>query len=170
MPGTGLHPKPPRATILASHFPSLRIDPEINWSPTCVPSRYGETVAQVHERCRQFLEAFINRLEEDQYDRSVGNGKLEGHRCVLLMTHAATAIALTRALVDDENLPMRVACCSLTILKRRERKDDAVGGSVSCLPLLGSWDIVQLARGEFLSGGLERDWGFEDVVLNGNEV
>ncbi|GJJ09645.1 hypothetical protein Clacol_003869 [Clathrus columnatus] len=158
VPGTGLHPKPPAAPVLSSLFPSYNIDPEIQWSPTYIPTRLGETITQLHERCREFLRAFIPRVGGELKVRNHDQVVPSGHRHVLLITHAATAIALTRALVGDDTLSMRVACCSLTILKKLKTGNGS------------SWDIIQLAQGDFLVGGLERDWGFEDVVLNGNEV
>lgn len=83
------------------------------------------------------------------------------HRKILLVSHAATVIALTRELMGDGALPMRVACCSLTTLKRpKEDVHQAVG----------VWMAQDLAVGHFLRGGLERDWGLEDVELNGREV
>ncbi|KAF8528138.1 histidine phosphatase superfamily [Hysterangium stoloniferum] len=151
IPGSGLHPIPPPAPTLANSFPFLRIDPA-SWSPTYIPSRKGETLIELHDRCRDFLEAFIPRVE------SLSGGK---HKNILIVSHAATVIALVRALAGKPEMVMRVACCSLTTLERpREREGKNVG----------VWKVGKLTDGVFLTNGLERDWGFEDVVFCGQEV
>jgi len=85
----------------------------------------------------------------------------EKHRNILIVSHAATVIALTRVLAGEPEMVMRVACCSLTTL---ERPKELQGKSV------GVWKIGKLTDGAFLTNGLERDWGFEDVVFHRNEV
>jgi len=117
-----------------------------------VPSRKGESVEQVHDRCHGFLDAFIPRVEQ------LGGGR---HKKILLVSHAATVIALARELIGDRNLHIRVACCSLTTVIRKP-EDSAQA--------LGVWESRGLAEGDFLRGGLERDWGFEDIELNNHEV
>ena len=150
-PGTGLHPIPLPAETLSVKFPALRIDAAA-WKPTWVPSRKGENVEEVHNRCHGFLRTFIPRVEQ------LNDGR---HKVILLLSHAATVIALTRELVGDRNLSMRVACCSLTTLIRPP-EDSAHAAGV--------WRSEDLARGNFLQGGLERSWGFEDVEFNNHQV
>lgn len=150
-PGTGLHPIPPPAETLSATFPALRID-AATWPPTWVPSRQGENVEELHNRCRQFLRTFIPRAEQ----LSVGR-----HKVILLVSHAATVIALSRELVGDRTLTMRVACCSLTTVVRSP-EDSAQA--------VGVWQPRDLVRGDFLQGGLERCWGFDDVELDDHQV
>ncbi|KAG8696276.1 hypothetical protein FRC09_008611 [Ceratobasidium sp. 395] len=70
----------------------------------------------------------------------------------MLVSHAATAIALVRSLVGDKRLPLRVGTCTLSTLNRAE-------GS--------QWESEGvLAGADFLPNGVERDWGFEDVQLD----
>ncbi|KAF8591885.1 phosphoglycerate mutase-like protein [Ramaria rubella] len=151
VPGTGLHPIPPPAESLATSLPSLRIDASA-WKPTWIPSRKGESVEQVHDRCQGFLRAFVSRVEQ----LSVGK-----HTRILLVSHAATVIALTRELLGDRTLPLRIACCSLTTLVRQPE---------DIAQAVGVWQPRGLAEGHFMQGGLERDWGFEDIELRRNEV
>jgi transcription factor C subunit 7 len=152
VPGTGLHPIPPPAEALSASFPALRIDAAAWPKPTWVPSRKGEKVDEVHDRCQGFLSAFIPRAEQ-----LLGGG----HKKILLVSHAAIVIALARELIGDRSLHMRVACCSLTTLVRKP--EDAAH-------VIGVWESRGLAEGDFLKGGLERDWGFEDIELNNREV
>jgi len=150
-PGTGLHPIPLPAETLSATFPAMRIDAAA-WQSTWVPSRKGENVEEVHNRCHGFLHTFIPRAEQ------LNDGR---HKVILLVSHAAPVIALTRELVGDRSLSMRVACCSLTTLVRMP-EDSAQA--------VGAWQPRSLARGDFLQGGLERSWGFEDVELNNHQV
>jgi len=106
-------------------------------------------VAEVHDRTAAFLDAFIPRVE-NRFP----------HKNILLVTHAATAITLVRELVGDRALSFRAGCCVLSTLTR-ERGDKSV---------LGKWTPVELGTGHFLTGGVQRDWGFEDVVLVDGEV
>jgi len=107
---------------------------------------------QIHDRCRAFLSAFIPRVEQ------LDQGK---HTRILLVSHAATVIALTRELVGDRELPMRAACCSLTTLERSEQDKNQT---------VGVWKVKELAVGHYLKGGLERDWGFEDAIVQDGQV
>lgn len=151
IPGTGLHPIPPPAETLSASFPALRID-STTWQRTWVPSRKGETVEAVHNRCQGFLRTFIPRVEQ------LDGGR---HKTILLVSHAATTIALARELLGNRDLSMRVACCSLTTLIRPPQ-DNAEA--------VGVWQAQSLAVGDFLQGGLERSWGFEDVELDNRRV
>lgn len=68
-------------------------------------------------------------------------------------------IALTRALVGDGGLKLRIGCCSLTEVVRKR----TAGAEV-----LGAWDPVVLGAGDHLAQGASRDWGFEDAVIDEN--
>lgn len=62
---------------------------------------------------------------------------------------------LTRELIDDRALPLRIGCCSLTVLNRKDNP-----GSVR-----GTYTPVALGSGDHLSQGASRDWGFEDIQV-----
>jgi len=87
------------------------------------------------------------------------------HERILLLSHAATIIALSRELLGDENREMgiRVGCCSLTEFVRKKTKGAVLGKE--------SWEVLKLADGGHLTGGASRDWGFEDIeIANGKVV
>ncbi|KIJ68397.1 hypothetical protein HYDPIDRAFT_173137 [Hydnomerulius pinastri MD-312] len=140
-PGTGLHPRPKQASELKSYVD--QIDP--SWTPTWMPSRKGETVQEIHDRVNGFLELFVQRLETSH------------HKNVLLVSHAATVIALARGLLAEPEKEIRVGCCSLSEFSRKE------GG----VGVLGAWDAVKLANVDhLLEKDMTRHWGFEDIVIN----
>lgn len=146
-PGTGLHPRPASAETLQSYF--SEIDP--SWSSILYPSRKGEDVPEVHDRAERFLAALIPEIERRFGDK---------HRHILLVSHAATIIALTRALARDREQPMRIACCSLTTFKRGHPRDSPLEG----------WELVSLGDGSHLRDGATRDWGFEDITIADGKV
>ena len=144
---TGLHPRPASAAELRSYFP--QIDP--SWSSIWYPSRKGELVDEVHDRaggCIELLHSVIER-------RFPGH-----HRRILLVSHAATVIALTRELVGDRELPLRIGCCSLTVLQRKPGRTD----------VRGAYEAVKLGSGDHLERGVSRDWGFEDILIKDGKV
>ena len=104
----------------------------------------------MHARIAGFLEVFLPEIERRMPTT---------HSRILLVGHAAIVITLTRELLGDLNLPLRVGCCTLTELKPKpERK------------VLGGWTGKKLATGEHLRDGIQRDWGFEDIVVEGGKV
>ncbi|KZS93003.1 phosphoglycerate mutase-like protein [Sistotremastrum niveocremeum HHB9708] len=143
-PGTGLHPRPSLPPDLLKYVPG--IDP--SWTPTWIPSRQGETVEEVHSRVGGFLSLFVPRVQN-----------AFGHKHILLISHAATVIALTRELVGNRDLSFRVGCCSVTAVAADRSNQKGV---------LGSWALKQLASADHLSGGVARDWGFEDIRVSTN--
>ena len=146
-PGSGLHPRPGSAASLQQYF--AEIDP--SWSSIYYPPREGEEIDAVHERGEMFLQAFIPYVE-----RTLPG---EQHSRVMLVSHAATAIVLARALARDRDLPLRVGCCTVSEFNRQSDSENS-----------NSWKIVRLADGSPLSGGSLRDWGFEDVKLAEGKV
>ncbi|CAE7221129.1 unnamed protein product [Rhizoctonia solani] len=145
VPGTGLHPRPHSAQTLKQYFPS--IDP--SWESIYYPDRRGETIKGVHDRCGDFLDALVARIENHPI--------LGKHKNILLVSHAATCAALVRHLVNDRALPIRVGTCTLSILERGDSDDQWVPRG-------------ELAGADFLPGGVERDWGFEDAVYKDDQV
>lgn len=121
------------------------------WSSVWYPSRKGETVEEAHDRVNGFLQEFELRLDRKFHRK---------HSRVLFVSHAATVIALTRELVGNRDLPLRIGCCSLTELKPNGKKETFVGG----------YEAVKLASGDHLDGGASRDWGFEDIIIKDGKV
>lgn len=143
-PGTGLHPRPYSASTLKTYFEE--IDPT-TWSSIYYPTRKGEDVEQVHERATTVLSDLISEVETRFTEAN--------HKRVLLVSHAATVIALARELAGDKEMPMRVGCCTLSEFRRKDG---------------GGWDMKKKAEGEFLTGGVQRDWGLEDIRIANGKV
>lgn len=115
----------------------------------------------VHDRSDAFLEALVPEVERRFPAAAAAEGKgAGGHQRILLCSHAATVIALARELVGDRNMPLRIACCSLTHVKRKEGAEKVVGG----------WEAKLLGGGDHLKEGCQRDWGFEDIEIENGEV
>lgn len=114
----------------------------------------------VHDRCGAFLGALVPEVERRFPAAPAPEEKEGGHRRILLCSHAATVIALARELVGDRSLPLRIACCSLTQVKRKEGAGEVLGG----------WEAQVLGGGEHLKDGCQRDWGFEDIEIANGEV
>ncbi|KAF9270261.1 phosphoglycerate mutase-like protein [Marasmius fiardii PR-910] len=146
-PNSGLHPRPTSASILKSHFPSIDSS---GWSSIYYPTRKGEDVPELHDRIAHFLTDFIPEVEKAKPDL----------KKILLVSHAATIIVLTRELLGDRNLPLRVATCSLTEVHRKRDSKQVIGG----------WEAKRLAEASFLSDGVQRDWGMEDIVMENGKV
>lgn len=148
VPGSGLHPRPGSASHLKSYFPE--IDAEA-WQSVFYASRKGEDVDEVHDRAGQAINALVQELERKFPDK---------HKRILLVTHAATAIALTRELVGNRELPLRVGCCTLSEFQRKADAKEFIGG----------WEAKRLADGSHLKEGASRDWGFEDITIADGKV
>ena len=146
-PGTGLYPRPPDAHFLQTHV--QEVDPM--WKSIHFPPRRGESIDHVHHRTEEVLKALVPHVE---------NTFKGQHQQILLVSHAATIIALARSLVGDRSLSLRPGCCSLSHF---ERKKDADG-------LFGAWNPLLLAHHDHLSEGMMKDWGFEDIEVEGVKV
>jgi len=152
-PGTGLHPRPSAASELKAYFPEI----DDSWSSVWYPSRKGENVVALHDRLAGFLTVLIPEVQR----RFAGV-----HKRILLVSHAATVIALARELVNNRDLSFRAACCSLTILDH----NDVVAGDSARPAIIGDWTARLLGGGEHLKDGLQRAWGFMDGALADREV
>ena len=82
------HPSPATYNVLAQHFPD-NLAPEQN--PIIVPSTKGESIPQLHDRVAYCLDKLIKRLDADP----------SGPRTLLICTHAASMIAIGRALTGN---------------------------------------------------------------------
>ncbi|PPR06900.1 hypothetical protein CVT24_011590 [Panaeolus cyanescens] len=150
-PGTGLHPRPGSTESLRSFFPE--VDP--SWQTIYYPTRKGETVEEVHDRTDTFASAFVDALAQ----RLPGDKQ----KRILLVTHAATVIALARTFIGDREVPMKAGCCSLTELERRK-------GENGQHRILGAFRPIMLVSGQHLKGGSSREWGFEDIEVEKGRV
>ncbi|KAH8988950.1 histidine phosphatase superfamily [Lactarius akahatsu] len=149
-PGTGLHPRPSSASVLKAHFPEI----DDSWSSLWYCSRKGEDVEALHDRIAGFLTVFVPEVQR----RFSG-----AHKRILLVSHAATVIALARELVGERSLSFRAACCSLTVLDRKV-------GDAAHLAVVGGWTARVLSDGSHLKDGAQRDWGFEDIAIADGKV
>lgn len=151
-PGTGLHPRPVSAAELRAFFSEIDAD---TWSPVYYPPRKGEEVEEVHDRAARTLEGLSMTLN---------SGRLPGeHERIVLCTHAATAIALVRALLNEREYPLRIGCCTVSIFDRVAPADQGMLGPKF-------WKAIKLGDGSHLKQGAQRDWGFEDIELENGKV
>ncbi|TCD71489.1 hypothetical protein EIP91_008869 [Steccherinum ochraceum] len=146
-PGTGLHPRPVSPTALRAYFSEI----DDSWNPIYYPTRKGEDVDACHDRAGQCVRALV----EDLKTRFPGK-----YERILLVSHAATIIALVRELAGDRTLPLRPGCCSLSKLDRKEAVSH----------VLGAYKPSLLVDGSHMAGGSTRDWGFEDIVIADGKV
>ena len=116
-----------------------------------MPSRKGEDVGQCHDRTEAVLHHLVNEVE------STFKGQ---HKRILLVSHAATIIAVNRALLGDRQAPMRIGCCTLSEFQRKSDKGSVIGG----------WEAVRIGDGSHMKEGAGRDWGFEDIILSEGKV
>ncbi|THV04907.1 phosphoglycerate mutase-like protein [Dendrothele bispora CBS 962.96] len=149
-PNTGLHPRPGSASSLKAFFP--QIDPE-GWSSVYYPTRRGEDVQGLHDRMNDFLSHFVPHAEKKL--------PVEKHKRILFVSHAASIIVLARELLGKRNLGLRVGCCSLSEFVKKPDENSNV---------LGGWEPKRLAEAEFLTGGVQRDWGLEDIEIADGKV
>jgi hypothetical protein len=62
------------------------------------------------------------------------------------------------------------AGCATSSLYRRKSHDSTPASSLKPPCGVGEWDPIYLGRADYMSGGVERDWSFRDVLLAGGEV
>jgi transcription factor C subunit 7 len=168
------HPSPAPPYVLQRLFPSY----DTSYTPMIIPDTRGETIDALHDRTAYALHRIIERCDQ------------EGVKAIVVCTHAATLLALGRALtgrmprdVGEEDFQAFTA--GLSRFERRRAKDD---GRSACaereaqqgqIPLwqgpshpvptiawrdgrgiAGGWDCVLNGDCSFLSGGEERGWRF----------
>lgn len=165
------HPVPAGIPALKALFPT--IDEE--YQSRVVPSRKGESIEALYKRVRSATENIIEQCDA------------EGHRTIILCTHAAVVIALGRVLTGE--IPETVDVedfgaftCGLSTFRRSKagseiephRQDTPTGpsaaGAGSAKPSLnsplaegepqrtGNWVCEANSDCSFLSGGEERGW------------
>lgn len=146
-PGTGLHPRPSPAADLKRYFTDI----DASWSSIWYPSRKGEDLEEVHARVNGVLELLVPEVEARFADK---------HKSILLVSHAATTIALCRGLLARPDISLRVGCCSVSEFARKP----ATSG------VLGAWNATMLADGSPLKDGTTRGWSFDDIELADGKV
>jgi len=60
---------------------------------------------------------------------------------------------------------MKVGCCSITELDKREDLDKD-----HLKEVIGVWKPIMLVSGDHVKGGSSREWGFEDVEVEKGRV
>ncbi|GAA5821064.1 hypothetical protein JCM10212_003098 [Sporobolomyces blumeae] len=172
----GLHPALSTSAFLAPFFPPSLLAPpspkgEPTWMPLLTPPRTGESMRSVHLRAKRFLNAFVAELDQRGIER------------VIVFSHAATCIALSRALAgdlddlyendgsidgapepawnEDERLACRAATCSVSKFDRVGTRES--GGEQDQVLGKGKWDRVWNGKTDQLKGGEERHWEFSYV-------
>jgi transcription factor C subunit 7 len=159
------HPSPAPPELLHSFFPRVRTA----YNPVIVPSTKGEPIAEIHDRVAYALARIIEACDEEW--RTEGKGV----KTVLLVGHAASNIAMGRALVGDPNADVKTGTCSLSVYRRRSpspvvRAPLPVPSEETPIPetgwrggrgVGGGW--VQVLNGDcgFLTNGEERNWWFQ---------
>lgn len=135
---TGSHPEWLKAKELASYFPRTVLDyePLLGQNPT------GETMADIHARVKEFLRRLVKNTDN-----------VDGPRTVLFVTHAATNIALGRALTHQPEREVRTGCCSLGRYVL-EGKDNGYG----------KWRCTMNGDCSFLTEGEQRNWEFDGDI------
>lgn len=131
------------------------------WDPSITPSSKGETKEQIFERCNQFWEVFVPRVEKAFPDVE----------CILIVTHAATKAALGMNLlgfpnaivpIDDEGTVIRNGSCSID--KFELVKDDAE-------TFYGKeWKLSMNGNTDFLDKGEEMNWDFRNGFEAGSDA
>lgn len=129
---------------MQTYFPDI----DESWDSVWYPSRNGENIEHLHDRMAGFLDTFLPEVERRL--------PVDKHARILLVSHAAPIIALTRHISGSKDLPFRPGCCSLT----------------EVIPKNGGWEVVALGGGAHLSAASMdwRQWGFEDLESDYGKV
>lgn len=156
-PDRDVIPEPASFDILNNFFPGKL---NRNWTSSVIPSNKGETEQDIFERCRTFWPIFIKNVEET----------FPNVETILIVTHAATKIALGMNLlgfdncrdpIDDEGSIIRSGSCSLDKyeLVHNDEDDDI---DAEELPFEERhWRITMNGNTEFLTKGEEMHWDFK---------
>ncbi|KAK9238807.1 histidine phosphatase superfamily [Lipomyces kononenkoae] len=130
------HPRAAPKEVLHSFFPRVSLD----YEPIAVPSTDGETMEELHDRAKFVLTAMIKDCNENHPTITT----------VVICAHAATIIALGRALVGDDSFDVRTGTCSISVYDA----DPSENG-------IGKWKCRENGSAQHLSRGEERHWSFE---------
>lgn len=167
-------PVPAGYEILSRFFPGI-ISSE--WESTLIPCEKGETEQEMYARCKTFWPLFIEHVEKEY----------PNVECILLVTHAASKIALGMSLLgfanprmslDENGNIIRSGSCSLDkyeVLRKSyditEEVDNQDQTALSYIPFGNrKWVLTMNGNTEFLSGGEEMNWSFDCVVEAGSDA
>lgn len=150
----GIVPEPANYDVLKPFFSCLRDASEWDRDSTVgvIPSLDGESEEDIFARSVQFWKEFIPVFE----------AKYPEITTILIVTHAATKIALGMSLlkfhnvyeaIDNDNTVLRAGACSLDKYER--------GGD--------DWSIKMNGNCEFLLDGEEMNWNFHSAFEAGSD-
>ena len=57
---------------------------------------------------------------------------------------------------------MKAGCCTLNVLQRKTNVDPGL--------IIGGWKAQKISQGDYLTGGIAREWGFENVDVDNGRV
>ncbi|KAI1089700.1 phosphoglycerate mutase-like protein [Rostrohypoxylon terebratum] len=97
------HPSSAPLNELHTFFPEL----DLSYVSGPAPSRHGESLPQLHDRVAKAIDLIIKRSDQ------------EGHKAVILSTHAAVVVALGRVLTGRMDTDFGAFTCGLSKFKRR---------------------------------------------------
>lgn len=158
--GRPIVPEPANYELLTKFFSKL--NPELGWERdglAVIPNLEGESEEEIFERCSKFWASFLPEFER-RYP------KVE---TVLLMTHAATKIALGMSLLgktsvhdylDKDKNRLRAGSCSLD--KYIINEDEPLAGN-------SAWELKMNGNCEFLAKGEEMSWNFQSGFEAGSD-
>ncbi|KAI1102852.1 phosphoglycerate mutase-like protein [Jackrogersella minutella] len=138
---------PPSAPLneLQSFFPEL--DPSYESSP--VPSPHGESLSQLHDRVAKAIDLIIRHSDQ------------EGHKAVLVSTHAAVVITLGRVLTGQMEKDFGAFTCGLSKYKRR--RSSTMNAPMNPRSKTGTEAIVPTARNEMQIGEGVSKKGYQGI-------
>ena len=155
------HPNPAEPALLQTLF--KRYDE--SYRPAIRPNENGEGIEELHDRTAYALHKIIEQSDK------------EGVKAICICTHAATLIAIGRALTGrmPENIAeedFRPFTCGVTTFFRRDKEKmlfpkSEWAGPGTGVPVIswrggngvgGGWEVKVNADCSFLSGGEERGW------------
>ncbi|KAI2782831.1 phosphoglycerate mutase-like protein [Daldinia loculata] len=121
------HPSSAPLNKLQSLFPEL----DASYASSPAPSRRGETLPQLHDRVAEAIDFIIRRSDQ------------EGHKAVLVCTHAAVVIALGRVLTGQAEKDFGAFTCGLSKYRRRR---SAIQASIESKCKAETDDLIPAAR------------------------
>lgn len=130
------HPSPAPTAVMKRLFPDV-----VNgdYEPVLRVPTSGETMDELHARCREALARLLAELQNEPAIKTV-----------LLVTHAAPKIALGRALTGNPDEDIRTGVCSVDKFTLRDGRAGAPG----------DWRLDYTGKTDFLSSGEEMHWSF----------
>ncbi|KAF2871723.1 phosphoglycerate mutase family protein [Massariosphaeria phaeospora] len=130
------HPTPPGLDLLNPLFEHL----DQNYESRYIPASRGESLLELHERVKDAMTAIVAALDDDS-----GQPK-----ALLICTHAATMIAIGRALTGCMPSSLEeddFQCYTASLSKFKRRRLEPTNH------VLGEWDCVLNSETSYLSGG-----------------